>query len=194
MNSPQIVLVNGYHAVTPVPEQCHKLSLHFRFAVLLQTFEPDYDYERLQMQLILGILKEFININNNLTFTITHENELKFTSFEKYEQYLNLCNSDDMPFSFQIEIKRSDLIFCLMVPELWALVGGPDPYCDSYAFSFYTGENMTDQFTAICEIVCSKLGMNIAKRINGESSRILTPASISLRRRILNFFIKGVYK
>jgi len=189
MNNPEILLVKGYHYGTPVPEQCQELGLGFRFAVILQTFVPGHDYGWLGLQVIQELVRELMQNHCYDALSFTLENKMRFVSLETYAQYVHSnWEKDDSRVSdiHFIEFMKEGNLSCFMAFEQWYLFGGPaldleSPYSDSYTFAFYTAQDMSKEFTAICETVCLKLNVAISKRIEGESS----PVHWGLFKRIL---------
>ena len=167
-NSISNYIVNGYHANTPIPKKAKNAGLSFRFALILDSYHPDIDYMHFQDSFFLACLVQIAKKIDYDTITI-YVNDKSYQSIEVLRRHLLATPEEDRQPPKAIRFERGGKLICLEETEFWMLCGGDAPYSDSYTASFYTKENMADEFIDAC-LAASKIEGNGIKEIIQASS------------------------
>ncbi|TCJ12797.1 hypothetical protein EZJ19_11190 [Parasulfuritortus cantonensis] len=145
-----ITIVHGFHPATPVPAIVYRNNLRFRFALVFETAIPDCGSIVFQSESYIGLLSIIIR---NLDFDgiqIDADENNTYDSFDSYKESLfRIAEPDRLP-ARRILFKNNGKLTCYEETEFWAFCGGPSPYSDSFTISFYTENDMSGTFDAIC--------------------------------------------
>jgi len=180
-------IVNGYHANTPVSEKANNAELIYRFALILDSYHPNYDFMNFQDALFLVCLNKIVQKIDYDTIKIFLDDK-SFRSIEEFENFLHSISKENRQPPDTIQFEKDEELVCIAETELWVLCGGEFPYSDSYTVSFYTKEDMSEQMINACQVAFETEGTKIQDIIQAS----LVPINItfwkSIRNTIRSFF------
>ena len=132
-------VVVGSHPETPSPpEEAIAASLLDRVAVVLDSYRPDRVDLYFDTELFLAtsdaILQALLPDSLEIVRSATQPSLESLDALGR--EWLAAPEVEREPPEL-LRALRSGSVVCLAVPELWAQVGGPQPYHDSYTMSFF---------------------------------------------------------
>jgi hypothetical protein len=165
-------LISGYHSVTPFPKEARKSWLFFRFALVFESYRRDKVDLFFNSELFLSLLGALsLQISHNRLEIYYDSGESRrekpLVSFGALEEYYQNVSEVEREPPHKILWFQDHLLVCMGLSELWARVGGPEPYSDSYTMSLYTKKDYTSPFRSICEEVCQRINTQIVDFIQG---------------------------
>lgn len=146
-----IKIVHGYHQCTDRVEEAPRNGFTSRVAVVFETFRRDnvsmYFDSDLHAELVGGWSR--LLESTHVTFCMRDGVEFQGVG-ELKSRYRQLVEEDRIP-PRSVKYFRKNTLVGLSITEFWTLVGGPDPYHDSYTFSLYTKEPRVTETIALCK-------------------------------------------
>ena len=144
VNHRSLALVFGYLKDIDYPNDVAKrLGFNKRFAIAIDTYRPDLGYMFFDVELLFlilsSVLKAFkftsieIQLDEGNKKSAASLNELREVLYEEPDEELR------EPFN-HMKVRAGDEICCYVQTEFYTRIGGPDPYHDTYTFSFYVDE------------------------------------------------------
>jgi hypothetical protein len=173
----RITIVNGYHALTPVARTAVDAMLGNRFAVIFHTDRPGMDVMYFDSTLFCNVLEAIASEVDYDDLRIDLDGSATLVSLDELRVKLQDDREESEP-PRRIEFLKGNHLSCVEETEFWNLVGGPQPYSDSYTASFYTSTDMSTEFTRACQQTCGTADVTIV-----EAAR--SPLPVPLWRRLL---------
>lgn len=127
MNNIDVYICRGFNRYVVLPREIRKEANLRRVALV---FSPDFSGHP---------AVEWCHIKDCF-WEVVDEVKLGFRSSVEIDSNEN--RSDEVP--LRVVFAVDGRLQCIMLPELWCSVGGPFPYSDSYAFSFFTRSDVDD--------------------------------------------------
>jgi hypothetical protein len=156
-----LCLVSGYHRDSYPPSRAYDQRLRRRFAVVFETYRRAKVDMYFDADLFLHLIPILCQAIGYDSCTIVLSNGVCVGTFESLANYYAGCEELDRDPPDRIDLSKDDQLVAIVETEWWALCGGPSPYHDSYTFSFYTGEDRSDELRRISETVCTQIGARI---------------------------------
>ena len=142
----EIRFVSGIDSVTRIPKLVRLSDLRRRFAVIQDTYRSDsaemYFDEALWCSLF-EFAKQYapaVRVSIVLERDIKEMLELSVDAFDSYWRILE----DRCPPPFVL-VRDSDKLVLFVATEYWNRVGGPMPYHDSYTYSLFSREDVSQR-------------------------------------------------
>lgn len=173
--APSLYIVNGYHGNTPESKPAKEASFHFRFAVILGTFNPAVTYMYFQDTIFLEIVNQISEVLRCDEIRIEFDEQLVFDSIGKLSQHLADTPEGERQPPHRICFYMNGELVCIEETEFWALCGGEQPYSDSYTLSFYTEQNRSEAFLSACQRAIENSSKRIDKVIQASNVPIKIP-------------------
>lgn len=166
-----LCLVSGYHAANFPPADAFELGLRHRFAVVLNTYRRDKADMYFDSSLYLLLVRTVCQAIGYDCVTIRMIEGVRFHSFDDLaRQYADLEELEQKP-PARIDMYKSGQLVGVVETELWAMVGGPSPYHDSYTLSFYTHGDRSPELRRVSETACSEAGAVITGYHEGQECK-----------------------
>jgi hypothetical protein len=152
-----IALVAGYHPCSFPPSPAHDVGLKERFAVVLSSFRPEKKGMFFDADLFVIIADAILRLipHDALEIDMGVQAPALRSLRELTERYGSQDEMDRDP-PPRIRVHCGGRLVAIEETELWAQVGGPAPYHDSFTMSFYTAENRAVEFRHICEALANE--------------------------------------
>ncbi|MBX7149301.1 hypothetical protein K1X76_09470 [bacterium] len=188
MNNRSLALVFGYiPQIDRLNPFAKKLHLNKRFAFALDTYSPQEEGVFFDVDLFLSLLQSVLASvsHDRVEFIGDFNGQKMIVGYEQlFNYYQNSRQENREPF-YEMRVFKNDSIVLFGVTLFYTMVGGPDPYHDTYLTSFYC--NDYDQSKVKQQLV------NVCEQ-NDVSIRALLMAKdvpqISWWTRIKDFFLK----
>jgi hypothetical protein len=164
----EVRFASGYHRFAPAPDYATPEGLTHRFAVIQETYRPDkvdMYFDETLWRRILAFAAAYAS-DGTVTFAPTEKGpELPADRF--------LCDWDaqapddrDPP---AIMVREGGRRVLAIVPEYWNQIGGPDLYHDSYTYSFYAAEDLSDRVRSFLAEAPEVGGWDLSGEVHAES-------------------------
>lgn len=176
-------LIFGYlPEIDRVPDTARKLGLLCRVAAVL------YDDEIPHSLFYWDLVEAFVESlpGDSVTFEIeTDKDLLVFSSASLLRRSADGCPELGIPFNRATFYLRGRGQAFIDV-EPWAMIGGPDPYHDSWTFAIYRETEDVTQLRDACYRVCAKHGLPFLEEIRG----LAAPKEAPLWKRFLRWLLR----
>jgi len=189
-----LCLVSGYHQHSYPPTRAYFNGLLYRFAVVFDTYRCSKADEYFDSELFLLLVPRLCEIIGYEAIELVmpeaakHLKGIRFNSFQNLSTFYRQQDELECQPPEWIELTKKNQLIGLGNTEFWNLLGGPDPYHDSYTVSLYTAQDRSEEFRKACELDCPKLGALIT---NYYVEQQLKEPYRSIGTRILRWFRWG---
>jgi hypothetical protein len=148
-----------------LPDVVKKASLTERFAVVQETYIEgcvDMFFD----EPLWRSLTEFLRGKSpSRTVQVTRESERKPVSLDEFlSQWDRTPPEDQVPPYVLVAMADERPILC-MVTEFWNTVGGPQPYSDSYTYSFFSKDDVGAEVMAALKASPSQSRWSVASEV-----------------------------
>lgn len=139
-----IDFVAGFDLVCPVPKIVKKAELGFRFAVIQSTYVvgcEDMHFDESLWERLVAFAKGYCYSGEVVVVQREGKKETPIDVFlADWRKSTDNPAERELP-QFILVRNQGALVLCIAT-EIWARVGGPEPYADSYTYSFYSKEDI----------------------------------------------------
>lgn len=173
MKDRTIKIVTGYLKNIDYPNAtASELGLPNRFAVVLDTYRESKGYMYFDTELFFSLLQNILEEipYDSMTIRLDTDGKRVVGSIRAFQDHLdNLPEEDREPFC-RMTLLTNNTPVSLIDTEFWTMGGGPQPYHDSYTFSFYRKNADTSGLRRACYTACGKHDATIVAEIQGLSA------------------------
>jgi len=153
MSQTEINFFAGFDPVCFVPKALASAGMSHRLAVVQETYRPDSVDMYFDLQLwrrLLAFAEAFhpdgkISIVDRPAGKGRHEDprpadEMTLSAYAATEE-----GSDDPDPAEYIMVRNGDALVLCIATEFWTQVGGPTPYADSYTYSIFSTQDLSER-------------------------------------------------
>jgi hypothetical protein len=151
----RLTMVKGYHVDIARPTASVKGHLENRFALVLDTQTEGSPILLFRLELFAPFIGAMLQVVPHEWIAITMFDGAVLGSFKAACDELRSRPINKPPVEMFLFLEGE--LVCVVNTEFWVSFGGPDPYHDSYTFSFYTREDLSESFRQACERVAAGL-------------------------------------
>ena len=187
MNERALTMVVGYiPRVDALPREARALGFVQRVALALDTFRSDkvdlhFDVDLYAAMLdvigqVLGSNRMSLRLSSRETAEVAGAHDVK----RRLEELPEL-EREPVP---TILLKRDGLTVGLVESVLWARVGGPRPYHDSYTMAVYSSQDVAARLESMVRSRCAREGAELTEVVRASP----TPRPQGIVSRVLSQF------
>lgn len=165
-------IVRGYHQDTPISDFTIQHHLGNRFAIIFDPFQSNLEEEDFDVEFMIAILNAISNTVDYDRFLAEFDDNTQCISFNDVCNRLRAMSDVNNQVPQRIFYWKRNSCVCIEETEFWALCGGPAPYHDSYTFSFYVRDDLSESFEAACAIACQQVDGRIGNIIQASAHPI----------------------
>lgn len=150
----EINVYEGFDPVCPVPKVVTAASLAHRLALVQETYRPDSVDAFFDCALWMSILEFAANFQSGTQVGIVDRcRQVVWLAKEPEERdeialatYLSKQKDDvDRGPAEYVMVRQNNRVLLCIVTEFWTNVGGPTPYADSYTYSIYSNDDVSER-------------------------------------------------
>lgn len=142
-------------------------GLQDRLAIILHSFRADKVEMFFDHELFLNILTTVTGFLRSDAMAIELEDKSTLAALDELRLFYEGLAEDGRVPPERITWTRQNLLLCAGVCQNWYLVGGPDPYHDSFTFELFGPRPFPDDLLASIERGSAVLGANVVCRLEG---------------------------
>ena len=142
-------------------------GLQDRLAIVLYSFRPGKVDMFFDHELFLNILTTVTGFLRSDAMAIELEDKSTLAALDELRVFYEELDEDDRVPPERITWTRQNRLLCVGVCQNWHLVGGPDPYHDSFTFELFGPTRFPDDLLASIEKGSAALGANVVCRLEG---------------------------
>jgi hypothetical protein len=174
-----VAFVRGFDGVTLAPREAKEAGLVHRFAIIQETYRPDCVDMFFDVPLYSALLHFAETFEDGVRVAIRLGAMPQEITLEEFRHSGAPKTREDEP-ALSALVRSGENLLMWIETERWASVGGPMPYHDSYTYSLYTRDDVSDRARSFLAARTDSDGWNLAPDM------IIPPAPrTSLWRRLL---------